>query len=587
MRRMAYRKYFNDYDNSLPDGDKFFMIKPIFRKEEIFVKDTALTLTINKQEGLKWLMYDFKKRKWENSYILSTDSEQTKTFTNCLLMFIEYFSYKRINEEVAIQYASTPYSVIKGRTGTNGNELFSTLPNFESKHNKILGSFNKGYIKMFDYVDLFANVRNIIKATGVCYKIEGMPGQVCPDMKLIANVDNKIFLKGMEAKTKKRVQLIAKNNNFIYAEKTHYEDCVYKENNLVINPDFEFGDRLYLMPQYPKLAFQTTITADGKEGDDFIEVESIENVLSGIKIVFSTNKSGFMTRRVVGAKDNKIYVDRPFGANDVPIKNGMAFAEPPIENEKVVFDIARPIKKFSRIVYVKEVAVDFSLLGRKIRFYKGDELVYEAIVNYFSDIDNLIILNEPVDKEIDADKAIIDEYKFVGPFVFNCGEDIPNLYVGEKVFVSGKKYTVAGFMKKTNEIYLKDEKGNITLPQDGDGAATLRVPDEYYKKDVVPFTKLNVKYGKRYFNYVIVEPVEGLKEGAKLKHNEEYSVVEKVEEVEIDKKQYLKVYLKESFVPFVLINKLIFSNYVGDIGYNIDIEKLKNEFQQIKDKYEV
>lgn len=564
MIRNAYRNYFKDEDLSIPSYKDFWKINII---EEIKETKTAYSTELQQGEALKYLVLS-EKRFITNSIINNKPKALKVDLPEMYIVRLTKYDTTGIEKNVLDDFSKVFLDIKKGKNFSNGNVLNG------SAKQMICGMFNECELSHGIKATGEINLRNIVNVKGECKEIPPESGQfVCPNLFLYANYDNEIIA---NTTIDQGAAIVAGANNFIKAEENILSEPIYfKANNVIIEPNFDIASGLYLMPHYPQLAFNTIITSDGKAGDNFIEVKSTDFVLNGIKLMYLSNESGLVFKRVVGVQDNKILVDEPIKEKELPIKNGICFAEPPIENDEIDFKVEKPIKKFSRIAYVETKSIDISLLGKRAFIYKGNTLLAKNKINFYSDLKGLIIFNKSFSDKLEADKIVVESFKFVGPMKFKINSELPNIYIGQKVQVGDKSYTVNGFNSKDKSISFSEIDASTLKNQ---AATTDKVPDSYYNSPETFFKKLKVIKGKKYLDIIQVEKTDGLQKGAIIKYKDSYIPIN---EISINKNT-ANIKLSASFLPNVLENKIVYKDYIGDIDPYIDTDELKTKLGNIK-----
>ena len=577
MLRKAYRNYFPDNDKTFPNSDKYFLIKTLERGENISLQGESLSIKLEKNQGLKALVFYKNTNEWKLIKAINTDEEINES--NCVntdeyvfdgdhVFLYEKFDFSDAPTEAVLEYFESIFPVEKGKLGTNGNA--------DLKINK--GMFNSGYLGKSHIKGQIGN-RNTLKINVIPF-VDKFGKKFYPDIMIYAHNDNIIQT---QAKTDDGpVNIIAKDNNYIMCDNNFNETCVFGENNYVVNPDFSFNnDNIYLMSDYPKLAFRTIITSDGNEGDTFVEVESVDYVLLGHKFMFSSVNAGFVFRVVTKVSGNKIYFDKPVSKDEVPIKNGLCFAEAPQEKEQIEANILKNAKKYSRRIYVDGLDNENVHL-RDVYILKNDELILQTVALYYDEPSKLLILDKTLPEDIDLSKneykVVFPEFKFVGPFTFKGGDDIPNVYIGQNVIYDGNKYKIQAFSKEDKTLVLS---GIAFSELSGKELTTEKVDDDLYKAEKILFTKLEVLEGKKYLDIITIRNTDGIKPGSLIKYKNKSL---KIANVEIDQKNgTANIQLEESFEPFVFNNKIIIGSFVGDRTIKIDdISPLFDKFSETK-----
>ena len=558
MKRKAYRCYYRDRDKSFINNDKYFLIKPL---EIIEYQDVDKTFKLGKNQGLRAFVFDKEKMSWEKIVAFEKDIS-----IKGYVLRLEVFDYSQTDLEIAKEYASVVFPVKRGKLFQNGNKVAvitgPTISDAASKNLTKIGMFNNLGISRSIVSGEIGN-RNLISVIGECKIIP--PMAICPRVNIIARDENYITL---SPKGDTSSFLIAIDNNYIKADNIN-EVCVFRNNNKVIDPDLDIKD-LYLLPQKPKLAFSTFIVSDGKEGDDFVEVENTSFVLGNIRFMFSSKEAGFVFRKVRKVKGNRIYFDKPVSKKEIPIKNGLCFSEAPKELDEIKSITKKDMNAYSRRVYIDKIDESVFLREVTIGDFKTTALYYDAITS-------LLIVDKVTKEPIRANtKVEFEGFKFVGPFEFEIGKELPNLYIGQKVYIEDTEYIVKGFDLDEKTIEFKEASFEEVK---GKKAHTNAIESSYYNSLNIPFFKLKVLKGKRYLDTIQVEDHEGLKKGAYVMYKNTPMAIQEV--IRNDKGTFLK--LEHSFIPFVLDNAIIKGDFVSFDEVVIDeiiniskaIEKLK------------
>ena len=581
MIRKAYRKYFKDVDESHPNADKYFLIDVLEKGEQISDSlDNPINVQLDTNQGVKAYVYDFNDG-WRLEHTLNTGtSKETVTIQNKFVLMYEKFDFSSTTPAIAQEYALTIYPVHKGEKFNNGN----------SGNTVNQGMFNEtGFQNINIGKSTHIGNRNKLGVIGGCKEVQGL--KICPSFQAVANNGNDIFIKTKSCFT--HINFICGNDNLIIADSLN-EDCYFGNNNIIRYPDFSFTD-IYLMPQYPNLAFQTIITEAGKAGDNFVTVKDTSFVLHNAKFMFASKDSGFVFKRISNVIGNKIYFDKPVSAQEAPIKNGICCGEVPQEEPEIELQLKRKVMKYSRRLFTN--ATDDNLHLRKCIISKNGKNVLETIALYFDEPSHTLIINDIMPENLDPDsddiKITFPEFKFVGPYEFTLGQNTPSLYVGEQVLVDNKPYTVSGYDYSKNTIDFKE----IDFKDVENKNATVKKVDEsYYNTKIIPFKKLNLLKGKTYLDIIKVSFTEGLIPGAYIKYGNNVIKITDVKIMESEKSIKIKKFinneevivpvkpveltLERSFTPFVLNNKLIVGRFVSDINFNL--EDAKEDLESFK-----
>lgn len=570
MIRKAYRKYFKDVDDSYPNADRYFLIKVLEKGNHITDSlDNPINIKLNLNEGAKAYIYDFDKG-WRLKYVINdgkSNKDSLEIKSKYVLMY-EKFDWSQVTAEVAQEYALAIYPVYKGEKFNNGN----------SGNTVEQGMFNEtGFQNTNVGKSTHIGNRNKISVFGTC---KVFPGgfRICSSFHAIANNDNYISIKMNNYKD--NTSIICENNNIIIGNEIN-EDCIFKDNNIIRNPDFSFGE-IHLMPQYPKLAFQTVITEDGKEGDNFVTVKDTDFVLHNAKFMFATEDAGFVFRRISKVEGNRIYFDKPVSAKEAPIKHGICAGEVPYEEPEVNLQLKRKAKKYSRRLFTDVTTENLHL--RKCIITKNGIVVLETVALYFDEPSHTLIINDTLPEDIDPGtdniKITFPEFKFVGPYNFVLGEKMPNLYTGEQIFIDDKSYTVTGYDYSNNTLEFKEIDFNSIK---GKSANVDKVDEKLFNTEIIPFKKLNLLKGKTYLDIIKVSFTEGLTPGAYVKYKNDIVMIKSVKPITLENgKKEAELTLARSFLPFAFSNKLVIGKFISDVSFDMkDIQEDLESFKKL------
>lgn len=580
MKRKAYTEHFKDTDTSAQQASKIFLLNPTGRKENIEDTETnPIKITLRPNQGLKVFYYSATDG-WTLKFFMGQNmneklgAKNTVTTNNIeikakYIMYYEFVTYsERVDLKTISEYSNQIFRIEKDEIGQNGN-----------KGNIITqGMFNVSKAKDINVSGMIGN-RNYLYLHGT---VDPQNKKIRSSANVVCNNGNYIHINCTSCGDSAHV--LAKNNNFIYTTKNINEHCIFNEDNIVMDCDLRFKSDLYLLSQYPKLAFRTKLSANGAKGDTFVAVEDTSFVLLGIKFMFSSVNAGFVIRNVTGAIDGKIYFNKPLSEDEAPIEGGICFAEVPKEKNKIVVNVTKKADKFSRRLYIDKITEDVYL--RNISIYDGDKKVMDSIALYYDEPSSLLIINNilPQDLSPDNAKIVFNEYKFIGPFNFEIGSKIPNLYNGQSITCDTQTLIVEGFKQS------KDGKADIIKFKDieakdmkGKEATTAQIPNSYYAGDVIPFTKLKVVGGKQYEKVIQIVNTKGLVAGAYIKYRNK--ILKILEVQSIKGSSNVSVSIEIPFVPFILNKCIIIDNIVLEQDFNIaEVEKIANDFQQLKEK---
>ena len=363
------------------------------------------------------------------------------------------------------------------------------------------------------------------------------------------------------------------------------ETCIFNENNIVINPDLSFKTGLYLLPQYPKLAFRTTITETGKEGDKFVTVKDASFVLAREKFMFSSEHAAFVIREVSKVEGNKIYFEKVVTQDEIPIKHGLCFSEAPVELDEIDTEIKMSAKKFTRRLYVDDLKNENVHL-RKMNILNGNKVLFNTVALYYDEPSRLLIMNKTLPFDIykaDGDyRVVFPAFKFAKPVNFTAGEDIPNVYIGQKVTCENNTYTVNGFDTIAKTISLEEIDFSKLK---GKYVETAEVPDEYYKLEKIPFTKLKVLEGKRYLDIIKVEPTKGLIKEAFVRYEATILKIKDIVNKNHDGNEYTEIILEAPFLPIIMNNMIVEGSFATQMSFNVDPSEDIKELLKIKKDY--
>ena len=104
------------------------------------------------------------------------------------------------------------------------------------------------------------------------------------------------------------------------------------------------------------------------------------------------------------------------------------------------------------------------------------------------------------------------------------------------------------------------------------------MPDDYYLAPNIPFTKIEIVEGKKYYNEVIVKNTDGLEVGAKIKFRDDVRIIKNLEFQGTN----AIITLDKPFIPLVISNKIIIGHYYGDRLEKVDIDDLLNKLKNLK-----
>ena len=562
MQRKAYRCYFKDSDMSYKFNDFYYLIET---KEEIEYQEIDREFELNEKEGLKAFVFDKELLKWKHIKELGPKTIKVKGY----VLRLEVFDISLVSEEIANEYLNSIFRVERGKLFTNGNSVtIVKTPTIKEAHTSStikMGMFNVLGVLRAKASGYIGN-RNIIAILGDCLVLRD--GAVfCPKVNIVARNDNYIVV---EPQYNNTINIVADSSNKIRGQEID-EVCIFKKNNIVIEPNLNL-ENVYVLPTYPKLAFRTTIVRDGNVGENFIEVKDTKYVLANIKFMFSSKEKGFVFRKVKKVKGNRIYFDKKINKGEEPIVNGLCFAEVPKELDEIKTELTKEAFAFSRRVYVDEINENVFLRDVRIGNFK-------TIALYYDKITSLLIIEKTLTKNFPKNTEVVfDEYKFVGPFEFEIGKELPNVFIGQKIYVDDKVYTIKGFDLETKEIELEEVDFQSLI---GKKALTEKIPEHMYNVPVSSFRKLNIVYGKKYLDTIEVDSLDGLKEGSYLLHNDKILQIEAL--FTKNSKNFVK--LEKSFLPFVMEDCLINGKFVSSDKVTIDeISQYYKEFDDfIKD----
>ena len=282
-----------------------------------------------------------------------------------------------------------------------------------------------------------------------------------------------------------------KNNRIIDNHNPINEYCIFLENNYIKNPELSVTKPFYIYADKGTFNIDTKITQETKEGDNYIVVENVYGALKGNLIGFMTKNKAFVYRKIYSVVDNKIYFQEPLKKGEDTFIDGRVFSNTPKEQEKFETEIVSDTKKYERRFYIKDIP-EFSLHLRDVTI--GD---FKSKINYIDEPTHLLITNDISEhKTSKGEKVKVEEYRFINPVTFYIGQYIPNIFVGQKITIENKSYTVKGFNGDSKKILFKETDENFA----GKEAVTEKVPQKYLQQqdsfEVIPI------HFKKYDRYV-------------------------------------------------------------------------------------
>jgi len=481
--------------------------------------------------------------------------------------------------------------------------LNPTAYSLMDEYNEYIGTIVRLHRNFFNKVEKrnYHNNNNAIKAPGVVYT--GSFNNITIDTTIphMCNVNafNDIFIKGQKAcpeavmqpyflgettiginkhntihvETSKwsSIQIYANNSNVILTDNIN-EYCVFDSNNFIHDVDLEYKGSVELLPYRPVLSIKKKITEEITQEQDYIVVDNVEYVLAGHNVYFTTSDKAFVKRKVIGVEDNKIIVDRPIECN--VFKDGFLYSHPPVEYDEFRTKTSKKTSIYKRRIYVEEVSDKLFLRDIIV----GD---FKSIVNYADEISSLIITNDITQAEIpEGTDVVCPEYKFIKPKTFVYGQDnIPNIYIGQKVYAGLNEYVVTGFNLKDNTMTFNNDD---TINLKGIELTTEEIPLEYVEGERHINSVTPIKY-KLYDKYLKVSKKDVELDISKYKYVFIKGKLKDIVNYTSDAKFYY-IELNNTPVPIVINNSIVKGNYVAQKYNNTDeIDSNFNSYETIHD----
>jgi len=573
MIRKVYRKYFKDNDKSFDKIGDFYRVNcKEFDTLQDLEKGEAASIVYHDNVWKVATAY----RDFDGQLYLDNKKVDKIELTNIYKVIV--CTSKRNLFEAAKQKALAIFSLLKGFIGQNGNEMDIHTP-FGVK--PLLGSFNKLSINNSNVNFMFSNARNKIEINGHIEREKTTNKIICAsNITVIADKDNIIKVTANKCSN---ISLIAHNNNYIELDDNAADlPLVFKENNLVIYPDFSYDlDDVYLTEQRPLLAIKKRITAQSNAGDNYIEVDDTQYVLKNHKILYMTKEKGFVIKKVVGVDGNKIFITPVIKEGEEPVVDGFVVSEVPRKIKEVTTQSARKVLPFGRRIYLKDDISSASqtlfqdeVIIKEIDDDGSDWSQTQTVINYYDENSRLLIVADTLknQKPVNVEVRVLP-FDF-GEMEFVIGKDNPNLYIGQKVVVDDKTYTVVGFGEDVNSIKFKELDDISSL----NGKTAKALADDNLTGNIQYFHKLKVIEFKKYNNYLLVEKDNNLNIGDKIICG---AKVFEVENIETYDNQVVKVFIDTSLISLTFSDKIIYKGMI--IDRNISIEDIKGLYEKIKE----
>jgi len=421
-----------------------------------------------------------------------------------------------------------------------------------------LGGFNK-FVFNNTKKRAFLNFNNNVEIYNRVY-VDMFGNIYYPFTFVAANKDNYISIK---TANKIDLHIVAHNNNYIEGQKCD-EYCIFGDNNFIKNPDFNFNDKMYLTDKRSPFAVETVITEASQAGDNYITVKNTGYLLAGHRIKFATKKAAFAWRDIIAVIDNKVFFEKPLSDEEETYVNGYVFCDLPQEREKFQTVTAVDTKPYSRRFYIQDIP-DFSLYMRKITIGS-----FESVVNYLDDEKHLLIVNDISNDAISKGTQVtVPEYKFIDSVSFVIGDTLPNIYIGQKITVNGNEYTVVGFDKRDNTVVFAETSDDLS----GQNAITEPVDKEQlFSTDA--FKELSYLEFKKYDKYIPLSVDNNIEEGSVLFIDGQYYQIEEIHT--FDDRILIKT--DRSLEDLILNDKIIYNGKV--IDRNVSINDINDAYAE-------
>lgn len=573
MIRRAYRKFFKDSDKSFDKIGDFYRVScKEFETLQDLEKGEAASIVYYENVWKVARVY----RDFDGQLYLDDKKVDRIELANVYKMIV-CISKKNLFE-AAKQKALAIFSLLKGFIGQNGNEMNIHTP-FKIK--PLLGSFNKLSIDNSNVNFIFSNARNKIEIKGYIKRNEYTNDIECAsNISVIANKDNIIKITTNKCVN---ISLIAEKNNYIELDDSAANlPLIFKENNLVINPNFSYDvDNVYVSEERPLLAIKKRIVNESKAGDNFIEVDNVDYVLKNHKILYMSKSKGFVIKKVIGVENNQIFITPVIKEGEEPVVDGFVVSEVPREVKETITQSIRPVLPFGRRIYLKDDISSASqtlfqdeVLIKEIDDDGSDWTQTKTVVNYYDKESKLLIIADTLknQKPINVEVTILP-FKF-GEQEFVIGIDNPNLYIGQKVIVDDNTYTVSGFTQHS----IKFKELDDISPLNGKKAKALA--DDNLVGGVQYFHKLKVIEFKKYNNYLLIEKDNEVNIGDKIICSNNVFEVKDIETID---NKIMKVVIDNSLIELTFSDKIIYKDMIIDRNISLDdINELYNSLKKLR-----
>jgi len=421
-----------------------------FESKNIFINNIPVKL-----EPKKWNKIIVLNR---GNYYIVNNQKTNKSFEADLTIKIKGFSFVVFNLKAITDFVmSSDKEVIDSFKSIFQNIIQSNRNqnNESNQKNIVYGNNNNIKITNIDKTDVCVNNFNKIDVKGLTYKKDSTTFNATKKCNIDLGNHNNVTLTNISSVG--NIQVYGYKNNYIKCDSVYLNEyCLFINNNNLTNVDLSVKNPIVLFSDNSTLKVKTKIIDKSAEKDNFIVVENTEGILKGNTIGFMSSKKAFIYRKVYSVIENKVYFEEPLHKNEDSFIDGIVFSDVPDEFDGFTTKTKTKTKKYERRFYIQTLPKE-SLYLKDVRI--GD---FKTKISYIDESTKLMITSDIANNTINENTDIVvEEYKYKNSVKFIIGDFVPNVYIGQKITIKNKDYTVKGFNSDSKKILFEETEENF------------------------------------------------------------------------------------------------------------------------------